>query len=210
MTVAEIIAERKSYVPPTVLEALDWFPDASPVTILPSPDRHGYSPRACATQFPKSRGYHGDKITLLNADVRAVNDHVDDMKAKYSRQTDRPVLENIVWLHEQFILPLIELDIKWHKECVFFLDLHKKPAKTQQFDHDVQKAKTVPMGTFIEFNPAGKANCLWHSEKTPSMQYYEKDNKVHCFGCNQGGDVIDVVCILYDKEFSEAVAFLNK
>ncbi|MBO6298468.1 MAG: DNA primase [Lachnospiraceae bacterium] len=41
----------------------------------------------------------------------------------------------------------------------------------------------------------GKAQCPFHSDKTPSLQLYE--DHYHCFGCNAHGDAIDYVGRLY-------------
>lgn len=57
----------------------------------------------------------------------------------------------------------------------------------------LERAKQVPIPHFIQFDNAGTAKCIWHNEKTGSMHYYEKQNRVKCFGCNMLGDVIDVV-----------------
>lgn len=74
---------------------------------------------------------------------------------------------------------------------------------------DVEAAREVPIENFMEFNPAGKAHCLWHSDDHPSLHYYEKDNKVHCFsGCDKQFDVIDVVQKKYNKDFKDAVRFI--
>jgi hypothetical protein len=35
-----------------------------------------------------------------------------------------------------------------------------------------------------------------HREKTPSMSYYEKGNRVHCFGCGVMYDIYDVIGIV--------------
>ena len=50
----------------------------------------------------------------------------------------------------------------------------------------------VPLQNLIETSEAGqgKAKCVAHDEKTPSMHLY--DDHVHCFGCGFHGDVTDV------------------
>lgn len=73
---------------------------------------------------------------------------------------------------------------------------------------DFERAKLVPIDSIVEFK-RGFAPCLWHNEKTPSMKYYKKNNKVHCFGCGQGGDVIDVVQQIKDCDIKQAVQFLT-
>jgi DNA primase len=51
--------------------------------------------------------------------------------------------------------------------------------------------------------------CPFHGEKTPSMKLYEGDRGFHCFGCHQGGTVIDLVMKLNNQTFPEAVRQLN-
>lgn len=74
---------------------------------------------------------------------------------------------------------------------------------------DVERARQVPIDSLIEFNRANFAKCLWHSERTPSMKYYPKDNRVYCFGCNKRGDVIDVMMSITNSSFKEAVQKLS-
>lgn len=38
-----------------------------------------------------------------------------------------------------------------------------------------------------------KACCPFHGEKTPSFTVYPKENRFHCFGCKETGDVIDYI-----------------
>lgn len=46
----------------------------------------------------------------------------------------------------------------------------------------------------IRVNRAGKANCPFHNDRTPSMKV---DKRFHCFGCGADGDVIDFTAQLY-------------
>jgi len=71
----------------------------------------------------------------------------------------------------------------------------------------VAEAKKVPIDRFVEFVNY-KAHCLWHVERTPSMHYYPRSNSVYCFGCSEGGDVIDVVQKVKNLDFKEALDLL--
>ena len=69
----------------------------------------------------------------------------------------------------------------------------RKVARVAMDADRITRARAVPMTNFIEFNRQKYAKCIWHQDSKPSMFYYEKMNKVHCFGCNANGDTIDVV-----------------
>lgn len=60
---------------------------------------------------------------------------------------------------------------------------------------------------YIRKHSAFSVVCPLHSEKSPSFHIYP-DNHYHCFGCGEHGDSIDLVKKLYNKKFSEAVAYL--
>ncbi len=68
-------------------------------------------------------------------------------------------------------------------------------------------AKTVPITNFITFTH-NKAKCLWHEEKTGSLHYYPKQNRVHCFGGCGSKDVLDCVMQLQGITLPEAIKLL--
>lgn len=74
---------------------------------------------------------------------------------------------------------------------------------------DIARAKSVPMTQFLEVNGAGFAACLKHNDKTPSVKYYPKDNKAHCFSCNWHFDVIDLIQHIHSCSFIEGVKRLG-
>ena len=53
----------------------------------------------------------------------------------------------------------------------------------------------------IYVNRAGKANCPFHNDRTPSMTV---DKRFHCFGCGADGDVIDFTAQLYGLDAKSA------
>lgn len=84
----------------------------------------------------------------------------------------------------------------------------KKSSDNNRDTDRLARAKAVPIPQFINFNADNTARCIWHQEKTPSMYYYEKQNRVKCFGCDKLGDVIDVVMELNKVNLNEAIKII--
>lgn len=89
---------------------------------------------------------------------------------------------------------------------------HTKPTyvktdrKVKKIGDEVARAKEMPIHEMINFNSQGKTKCLWHNEKTASLCYYPKNNKVWCFGgCGRGYDAIDVYMKVHGVSFKEAI-----
>ncbi len=68
------------------------------------------------------------------------------------------------------------------------------------------------VGEHVTLRTAGvgsmKGLCPFHDEKTPSFHIRPHLGHWHCFGCNQGGDVIDFVQRINHLSFVEAVEML--
>ncbi len=71
-------------------------------------------------------------------------------------------------------------------------------------DEMIALAKQIPIASMIYVRRDGKANCVWHKEKSPSMHVY-KDNHTHCFGCGKTGDAIAVYMAMKGISFNDAV-----
>lgn len=65
---------------------------------------------------------------------------------------------------------------------------------------------------YLPLKPAGtnawKANCPFHQERTPSFYVSRTRQSWHCFGCDQGGDLISFVEKIEGMEFREALELL--
>ncbi|MGD9418524.1 MAG: DNA primase [Verrucomicrobiota bacterium JB025] len=64
------------------------------------------------------------------------------------------------------------------------------------------------VGSYIQLKRAGstfKANCPFHTEKTPSFTVNPGMQRYHCFGCGAGGDAISFVREYENLPFTEAV-----
>jgi len=51
--------------------------------------------------------------------------------------------------------------------------------------------------------------CPFHGEKTASLKIYPDNKGWHCFGCGEGGSVIDFVMKLFSMRFMEACRKIN-
>lgn len=65
---------------------------------------------------------------------------------------------------------------------------------------------------YLPLKPAGtgsfKGLCPFHQEKSPSFFANRPRQSWHCFGCNEGGDVISFVMRMEGMDFREALEFL--
>jgi hypothetical protein len=82
-------------------------------------------------------------------------------------------------------------------------------------EEQIQQALAVPIENLINqpLRKSGKALvglCPLHNEKHPSFYIYPETNSCWCYGCNQGGDVINLIKLLHGYSFKEAVQYLTK
>lgn len=85
----------------------------------------------------------------------------------------------------------------------------KKGPISDAMMNDIERAKSVPIDSLIRFDRGRKAKSLWKKdERTPSMHYYPKSNRVKCFATGNHGDAIDVVMLRDNVTFKEAVDYL--
>lgn len=62
----------------------------------------------------------------------------------------------------------------------------------------------------IQINSKGYSLCFMHNEKNPSLHINKKNNKFHCYGCSESGDVIKLVEKKLHIDFYSAVNWLIK
>ncbi len=80
--------------------------------------------------------------------------------------------------------------------------------------HEVKSKLDIAdiVGEYLDVIAAGsgswKACCPFHQEKSPSFFVNRPRQTWHCFGCNQGGDLISFVMQMEGMEFPEALSLL--
>src|SRR4051812_37435053 len=87
--------------------------------------------------------------------------------------------------------------------------------RIRKADIDEVKARTNIadiVGDYVSLKSAGvgslKGLCPFHDERSPSFHVRPQVGRYHCFGCGEGGDVIDFVQKVDGLGFSEAVEYL--
>lgn len=74
--------------------------------------------------------------------------------------------------------------------------------------HDVkQRVSALEMGRRMGLAPDRQGYCIcpFHSEKTGSLRLYVGDKGWWCYGCHQGGSVLDLVMKYYDLSIAQAL-----
>lgn len=97
--------------------------------------------------------------------------------------------------------------LKKNEQILGFLN-NKSHPQALDWLTQIARAKTYPISQLLEFNRAGFAKCLWHDEKEPSLKYYQKDNRIHCFSCGRDDDAIGVVQHTMKLSFKESIQWL--
>ena len=113
---------------------------------------------------------------------------------------------------------LLEIENKLIKiKYLLSISYNKKAMlKNKTTKQTIERLLNIPIENIISGNTklrkVGKnllGLCPFHNEKSPSFYIYTETNSFYCFGCQTGGNVINLAMKLYGYSFKEAVRFLN-
>lgn len=119
-----------------------------------------------------------------------------------------------LWLKLTQVKDLLELDKKIIYLRSFLQPTINNPQQSNRItDNQIEDARAIPIESLLnqEFRRSGSnlvGRCPFHDENTPSFYIYVQENRGWCFGCNKGGDAIDIVMRLHDLNFRDAVQYL--
>jgi hypothetical protein len=74
-----------------------------------------------------------------------------------------------------------------------------------------QRIKMTDITSRYDFHPnhSGYICCPFHGEKTPSLKIYPGGQGWYCYGCGEGGSVIDFVMKLFHLNLGQTIEKLN-
>jgi len=83
----------------------------------------------------------------------------------------------------------------------------------EHFINEVKERNEIVdvIASYVQLKSAGpsyKARCPFHNEKTPSFNVSRDKQIYKCFGCGEGGDVLNFIMKIENLEFIDAVKFL--
>lgn len=136
---------------------------------------------------------HGGDLHALLATARVFTSDADIIEDRAARVAlFKSTHFHDAWLAER------DLEREWEN----------RPKVDRKSDDEVDRARGYPIPKLLAITADGKAKCLWHNERTPSMHYYPETNHVYCFGCGKHGDAIDVYRALNGGTFRNALKAL--
>lgn len=163
------------------------------------PPTKKWTPYELYCEFPHARSAATKRMKELRREVFA---YQDIQRARTGDEfMDNAV--DLVFINEPIDQRIKQLNFL-KKYTLFF----KKSAEAPQFNDRIARAKQVPITTLIDVRRDGFTKCVFHNEKSASMKVYT-NNTFYCFGCNKGGDVIDLLRGIQQCTFTEAVSKLT-
>ena len=99
-------------------------------------------------------------------------------------------------------------NIEYYTKFVKLTTVVKSKSKNGVNHDQIYKANNVPIPDFYDIKPGKPIRCPFHDDKTASMHYFLKNNKVHCFGCDTNYSAINLIMKLKNIAFVDAVRYL--
>lgn len=146
------------------------------------------------------------RVDVIEAD--RIEKEGEDLIYRKSCSDDEDFWRGVIYTF--FVQPLREGREKIIKTNLFRLSSLKGivPKVGSITEQDIEQAKNYPITELMKFNTSNNAKCIFHTEKSASMHYYKKGNRVQCFGCERAEDAIGIYMQLYSVDFLTAVKAL--
>lgn len=166
--------------------------------------------------FPKAKSVIPEKIREWQ-EVR--NDYSNKIKDKLTIIKYFTTNEDAKWFWREWVKindgkKLLECDKHLQRlKQLLWISKGREP-KGHIAEEQIRAAKSVPIENLLnqklrKFGKVLVGICPLHPEKHPSFYIYTETNTCWCYGCNQGGDSINLIKLLHGLAFTQAVRWLN-
>jgi len=160
-----------------------------------------------------------NNIIVIEDDKNIVNDLQDISSYKYKKEIQSAIKYCNNRIHEidqhaqkreakLFRMFAPDLKAKWlqrKKRLEYRLNFWNSTSPLSK-----EVVKQVSIKTLLDIPRINMINCIWHTEKSPSLKYYPKSNTLYCFGaCQRSYDVIDVAQKIHKTDFKGALKILS-
>lgn len=146
---------------------------------------------------------------LLSSVGRKIKHIENCLVSMYTEPYDDETKNFIAEVVKSFYLrPLIKKRNLYMRQYAFYQETKKNTL-------NIEKAKQVKIQDLFSPEKARKTStrihckCPFHQEKDGSFVIYLKNNTYNCFGCHEAGDSISFVKKYFNKNFVDAVKFLE-
>lgn len=170
------------------------------------------------------------KIQEVMAEIKDISDRYQRNLAGLKEFKKKPWFtenDELFWIQESSFeyAPMIRLQ-KWlnyyltiwsqtseynMQQFIYFKELNSPTFKSDT--ERVEKARLIPIENFYTGRLRSNGSrllglCPFHKEDTPSFFIFTDQNRYHCFGCNERGDVISFVMKMKELSFGDALKLL--
>lgn len=141
------------------------------------------------------------------------------IKIQLAQVKHRKSSEMAIWFVREIIKWTIGIELYQLQQRIKRIErllIPEPECNDQRFSEKViEQARQVPIQQFIDtpifqWNNRLKTNCPLHDDSKPSFVVYQDQNTCWCFGCQQGGDVINFIQLLHGCTFPQAIKFLTQ
>jgi hypothetical protein len=165
--------------------------------------------------FPEGRKLISEKINEWQDERDCISRKIRDLLKLINHSDLDPICVQMMKEHIEITdgVELLKIDNHIRRLKRLLLVIKNKSNKGRINNEKIQQALNIPIQDILDqkFSKSGsklRGLCPLHDEKTPSFFIYLKNNSFYCYGCQAGGDIINLIRKLHNYSFVEAVRYL--
>jgi hypothetical protein len=145
------------------------------------------------------------RVRFLKGEMKRLSDEV----GAYETDEDPVGIEIMLQLFDKNYEQIKKLE-RERRNLIQAFKSEGKPQSTDEITDDmIQTAREYPIDRLIDFDRQNRAIAFCHPDKTPSLMWWRKGNKSHCFPCGKSFDTISVLMERDGMSFFDAVKRLQ-